>query len=183
MFCPNSADKIVMDATAPRRSWTPLSLLNSRFLANVAGLAGRCPELSQRLAKLVTERAYHILPSPDAIQLGVSDGPFISPIPHTVQPETAKNLVRQLYPTAHCVQPVLIAGEDMGWLWNTIYQLPCQAAAAPGHRPPLYFLIKDIERLWVILHIHDWRTLLADPRVRLFVGDNAMDQFRQSLVD
>ncbi len=70
----------------------------------------------------------------------------------------------------------------MGWLWNGIYQLPCQTPAVPGHRPPLFFLIKDIERLWVILHLHDWQGLLADQRVRLFVGDGAMNDFRQSLV-
>jgi hypothetical protein len=52
----------------------------------------------------------------------------------------------------------------------------------PGHQPPLYFLIRDIERLWVILHLHEWQTLLADARVRLFAGADAFERFRDSLV-
>jgi len=172
-----------MDATAPRISWTLLTLLDSRFAANLEGLVKRYPELTQKLENFAPKRTYHILPTADAIQLGASNGPGITPIQHTLSPAAAKNLVRQLYPTAHCNQPVLIVGEDMGWLWNSIYLLPCQSPVAPGHRPPLFFLIKDIERLWVTLHIHDWRAMLADHRIRLFVGDDAMDQFRQSLVN
>jgi hypothetical protein len=106
----------------------------------------------------------------------------VTPLPHTLSPMTARELVGKLYRSGSCDQPVMVAGEDMGWLWNAIYQLPCQTPAAPGHRPPLFFLMKDIERLWVILHVHDWRILLPDHRVRLFVGDDCFDRFRQSLV-
>ncbi|HEY1923043.1 MAG TPA: glycosyltransferase [Tepidisphaeraceae bacterium] len=171
-----------MDGSAPAFSWTPLKALAARFTANVRALAGRSPELAKTLESLAPRQTYFILPTPDAIQLGVGNGLSVTPLPHSLPATQATNILRQLYPSATCHQPVLVAGEDMGWLWNGIYNLPCQTPAVPGHRPPLFFLIRDIERLWVILHLHDWQTLLADKRVRLFAGDSAMADFRQSLV-
>ncbi len=171
-----------MDGSAPAFSWTPLTALSSRFAANVRAFGGRCPELAKALGEFSPRQTYYILPTAEAIQLGVGNGLSVTPLPHSVPAAQATNILRQLYPSATCHQPVLVVGEDMGWLWNGIYQLPCQTPAVPGHRPPLFFLIKEIERLWVILHVHDWRTLLADERVRLFVGDGAMAEFRQSLI-
>ncbi|MGD0540339.1 MAG: glycosyltransferase [Tepidisphaeraceae bacterium] len=138
--------------------------------------------LAEDLKNFAPKQTYYILATSETIQLGVGNGLGVTPLPHSLPPPQATNLIRQLYPSATCHQPVLIAGEDMGWLWNGIYQLPCQTPAVPGHRPPLFFLIKDLERLWVILHLHDWQGLLADQRVRLFAGDGAMTDFRQSLV-
>jgi hypothetical protein len=170
-----------MDGAAPKILWTPLSLLESRFSANMEALARRLPEAAETLKGLTPKQVYHIVPISGSIQLGVGNGLGVTPLPHTLLPLSARELIAKLYPSGSCNQPVMVAGEDMGWLWNGIYQLPCQAAAAPGHRPPLFFLMKDIERLWVILHVHDWRVLLADGRVRLFVGDDCFDRFRRSL--
>jgi hypothetical protein len=175
----------IMAVSAPLNSWIPLKALGSRFLQNVQALAGRLPELAQTLTNLAPSNTYYILPASDTIQLGVGNGiggtPL--PLPHPVPAPVAKDLIRQLYPSATCHLPVLVGGEDMGWLWNGIYRLPPETPALPGHHPPLYFLIKDIERLWVILHVHDWQSLLADPRVRLFAGPDAFERFRGSLVD
>ncbi|MGD0389340.1 MAG: glycosyltransferase [Tepidisphaeraceae bacterium] len=170
-----------MDGAAPRILWTGLSLLESRLLANVEALARRLPEVAHCLKNLTPTQVYQIVPISGSIQLGVGNGLGVTPLPHTLSPLSARELIAKLYPLGSCNQPVMVAGEDMGWLWNGLYQLPCQAGSAPGHRPPLFFLMKDIERLWVILHIHDWRVLLADRRVRLFVGEDCFDQFRQSL--
>ncbi|MGD0463006.1 MAG: glycosyltransferase [Tepidisphaeraceae bacterium] len=171
-----------MDGSAPQFSWTPLKALSSRFSANVRALTGRWVNLAEALKNFGPKQTYYILATAETIQLGVGNGLGVTPLPHSLPPSQARNLIRQLYPSATCHQAVLIAGEDMGWLWSGIYQLPCQSPAVPGHRPPLFFLIKDIERLWVILHVHDWRSLLAEERVRLFVGDGAMNDFRQSLI-
>jgi hypothetical protein len=173
-----------MAVSAPQNSWIPLQALNSRLLANVQALAGRFPELAAQLQNFTPSQTYYILPTADTILLGVSNeiGGTPTALPHTLPATAAKDLIRQIYPSATCHQPVLISGEDMGWLWNGIYRLPCQTPALPGHHPPLYFLIRDIERLWVILHVHDWQSLLADARVRLFVGADAFERFRGSLV-
>ncbi len=174
-----------MAVSAPQNCWVPLKALGSRFLQNVEALAGRMPELAQTLKNLTPSQTYFIHPMTDTIQLGVGDGISGTPIPqqHPLPAPGAKDLIRKLYPSATCHLPVLVCGEDMGWLWNGIYRLPPQISALPGHHPPLYFLIKDIERLWVILHVHDWQSLLADSRVRLFVGENAFERFRGSLID
>ncbi len=171
-----------MDGSAPTSLWTPLKLLKSRLTANLDAMESRYPQLAQQLSDLDSRQPYQIMPSGESIQLGTGNGLGATPLPHTLSPAAARDVIRKLYPAGVCSQPVLIVGEDMGWLWNGIYRLPCQTPAAPGHRPPLFFLIGDIERLWVMLHIHDWRDLLADGRVRLSVGPDAFDHFRQSLV-
>jgi glycosyltransferase involved in cell wall biosynthesis len=171
-----------MADSAPPKSWIPLRALNARFEKNLEALSSRMPELAQSLKDLPESRAFYILPTTDNIQLGIKEGIGITPVTHCLPALVARNLTKQLYPSAMCHLPVLIAGEDMGWLWNGIYQLPCQTPALPGHHPPLYFLIRDIERLRVMLHLHDWQAMLADPRVRLFAGEGAFERFRQSLV-
>ena len=149
-----------------------------------AGSCGADAGVGPGAEKSCAGQTYYILPTADSIQLGVETGMGGTPmpVPHPVPAPVAKDLIRQLYPSATCHLPVLICGEDMGWLWNGIYRLPPQTPALPGHNPPLYFLIKEIERLWVILHLHEWESLLADVRVRLFAGPDAFERFRDSLV-
>ena len=48
--------------------------------------------------------------------------------------------------------------------------------AFPGYTPPLYFVTHDLERLWCVLHLHDWRELLAHSRVRLFAGADCVQR-------
>src|SRR3712207_8973576 len=80
-----------------------------------------------------------------------------------------------------CTEPVLVAGLDQGWLWHALYHLPVNTPRTPGHRPPLYFLASDIERLWLVLHLHDWRAVLADGGVRLFAGARCAEQARAAI--
>jgi hypothetical protein len=171
-----------MEGSAPPILWTPIDALNSRFVRNLAALATQYPELAESLGSLNPSQKYFIVPTADSLQLGVGAPGNIAPVTHTLPPSVATDMLQKMYPAAACNQPAVIVGEDMGWLWNALYNLPCQTPAAPGHRPPLYFLIRDLDRLWVLLHIHDWQKLLADPRVRLFTGESALTNFRQALV-
>lgn len=170
-----------MADSALQNSWIPLSALQARFSSNLQALSGRLPELADSLKKLPAGPNYFIFAAPDNVQLGVREGAGVIPLPHSVPPATARDLIRKLYPSGSCHAPVLISGEDMGWLWSGIYRLPCHTPALPGHHPPLYFLIRDLDRLRIMLHLHDWQALLADPRVRLFAGEGAFERFRQSL--
>ena len=172
-----------MDGSAPPKFWTPLAALRSRFTSNINALAPRYPQLAESLTALTPLQPYFILPVNDTLHLAVGSAPpALTPLPHTLPPAVATDMLRKMFPAAACNQPALIVGEDMGWLWNALYQLPCNTPHAPGHRPPLFFLIRDLERLWVLLHVHDWQNLLADSRVRLFAGESAMNDFRQALV-
>jgi hypothetical protein len=170
-----------MTAPAPI-SWIPLKALGARFTANLMALGGRMPELADALSRFTPKQDYYLLSANENIQIGTRSGSAVTPLAHWVPAATATEIIRKLYPAAVCHHACLISGEDLGWLWNGIYQLPCQAPGLPGHRPPLFFLIREIERLWMMLHIHDWRKLLADERVRLFVGSDALAQVRRSLL-
>ena len=189
-----------MNPDSAQPGWVPLTLLGDRFAANCAALATRRPGLADLLRNHVPSRPYLVRPLADAVHLGVlvdanasADSTYaeasrdasgrgeVRPMAHPLLPAAARSVAAKLCPTGQCTVPLLVVGEDMGWLWNSLYALPCHTPAAPGHRPPLYFLVRDVERLWAMLHVQDWATLLADERVRLFVGHDALDQFRTSL--
>jgi hypothetical protein len=167
-----------MEDSIPSNSWTRLALLGHRFAANLVALALTKPDLAKELHRMTPVRKYFVRASGGGLQIGVETAGIISSLPQMVSPEKAREVAQKFYPMAICNQPVLVAGEDMGWLWQSFYQLPCHSPLAPGYRPPLYFLIRDLERLWVLLHIHDWQNLLSDARVRLFAGENAFAEFR-----
>ncbi|MBV8782194.1 MAG: glycosyltransferase family 1 protein [Phycisphaerae bacterium] len=163
--------------------WLPLSRLAAQFQANLAAIAGRYPQLAADLAALPACRSL-IRANGDSIEIGHrSANGDITVSPNPVPPSSAAAVAAKLFPTGSCTQPVLIAGLDQGWLWSRLQQLPISTPAAPGHRPPLYFLCRDIDRLQMVLHLHDWRALLGDGRVRLFCGDDAIAQFRAEAIE
>lgn len=173
-----------MTAAPSQSAWTPLALLKHRFTANVNALATRYPAVADELRNLGPSTTYFVQSFSNGIRVGTGDSiDLVQPLPHPLPPAAAENLNRKLYPGGKCTGAVLITGEDLGWLWNSLYQLSCDVPAAPSHRPPLFFLMRSVERLWVILHLQEWQQLLADARVRLFVGDDAFLAFRRSLID
>ena len=167
----------------PPPQWIPLSALRSRFVANLNALAGREPAISDALLKVSPRQTYQISAVNDQIQIGVTSDATVQPLPVRLPAANARKLIAGLYPTGFCDQPLLIAGEDLGWLIDGVYRLASRNPLLPHSRWPLYFLVCDVERLWVMLHVQQWQQLLADPRVRLFVGESAAEQFQRSLVD
>ncbi len=163
------------------RTWTPLAALSSRFTANLTALAGRRPDLAADLRSHVPAAVYFIAAAADGITLGTGSAGAVTPLACRLSPAAAAAAAAQLCPTAAYTDPVLVAGEDQGWLWDRLYRLPCRSH--PGHRPPLFLAVADLERLWLLLHVHDWRDLMADPRVQLFAGPDAADHFGRSLAD
>jgi hypothetical protein len=167
----------------PKIAWTPLQLLKARFKANLAALGTRYPKLAQTLDSLTPSRMYYILPGADLLMLGAGDELSIKVLPQPLPPSQAMKFAETLFPQGVCDQPLVVLGEDQGWLWDRVYRLRCDSAGIPGFRPPLYFLIKNLEHLWIILHLQDWPKLLADARVRLFAGPEAFEEFRTSLFE
>jgi len=163
-------------------AWQPLSILRARFRANCAALATREPALAHRLRSLAPAAAYAMRFTDDDVIVGrrTPDG-GVDVVPSAVSPAAAANAAKQAYPRATYDRAMLVAGIDKGWLWHALYELEPKDPMRPGHRPPLFLLAADLEQLWVALHIHDWQRMLADPRVRLFVGDDAADQWARSL--
>jgi hypothetical protein len=159
--------------------WIPLKLLQHRFAANVTALATRFPQVAAQLSAMAPAEPYSIRTEGDRVFLGV--GNPVRALPMTLPPEAAHAIVVKMYPKGACNESALIAGEDLGWLWNGLYNLPCEKTSAPGFRQPLFFLVKNLERFWAILHIQDCQQMLADQRVRFFFGDDCAGQFEQSL--
>jgi hypothetical protein len=162
--------------------WMPLTLLSARFNANVQALAGRDQALADRVRSFRPTEPYYIRSAEDRLELAVGQGDSFRVLPTRLSPAAATGVMRSLCPAGKVTDAVLVAGEDQGWLWNAICQLPAESPHANGHRPPVYFLTADLERFRVLLHLHDWRTMLSDRRVRLFVGPDCAAELGHSLV-
>ncbi len=145
------------------------------------GLAPRDPKLAQDLQSHQPRQTYCIQTAGDNLVVGVQTADSVRPLPQTLPPARALQITAQIYPEGRYNQSLLIADEDLGWLCNRVYQLPNESYQT--HKWPLYLVFRDLERFWMILHIHDWHELVTDLRVRLFVGEDAPDRFRRSLTE
>jgi hypothetical protein len=162
--------------------WHPLELFGERFRANVAALGRRDPSLAVRLRELKPATAFSIAAQGDNVFLGRSTAAGVEIIPNLIPAATARTTSASIFPEAQVGWPIVIVGLDYGWLWDRISKLPCKVDMAPGHRPPIYLLARDLERLWAVLHVMDWTEMLADRRLPIFVGPDAVTQLRDALV-
>jgi hypothetical protein len=164
-----------------QRPWAPLALLSSRLEANIAALAPREPALAAELRSHRPARNYFIQTVAENIVVAAQEGQAIRPLPPKFPPAKALLAADQVYPGHRYDQSLLIVGEDLGWLVNRIGQLPNDSYLT--HRRPIFWVMPDLERFWIILHIQDWQKFLGDERLRLFVGNNALGRFQTSLIE
>jgi hypothetical protein len=165
-------------------AWTPLAKLGRQFDANLTSLGKRDRGLADRLTRLRPKFDYHISPRTESVCLGRTAGTSaeMELLANPVPPVRAMEIVRKIYPQGLYTQPLLVAGLDQGWLWDAMYKLETSCPQAPGMRLPLYLMAADLERLWAVLHYHNWPSLLADERVRILAGPDAAEQFAQTLL-
>ena len=161
-------------------NWQPLSLLALQFKTNVDAVAARDPDLAKRLLDLPPTTKL-ISTASGQVRLAERNGDAIRELPDPAPPAAARQVIGKVYPTNQCTFPVAVAGLGYGWIWQQLYTMPISTPSLPGHRPPLYFMVREVEQLRAILHVHDWRTMLADPRVHLFVGADAYSQLEREL--
>ncbi len=167
-------------------NWQPLSssFQHDRWQANLEALQSRDATLAETVERYAPANEYLCAPDPNGrVQLARRSPTGIRTIVNPISPTSSREIIQKLYPGGHCTEPLMIAGMDQGWLWNAVYDLDCDTPRTPGHRPPLFFLTRQIEKLWVALHLHDWSKLLSDPRVHLFVGPDAVAQCQQSMMN
>ncbi|MDQ3440816.1 MAG: glycosyltransferase [Planctomycetota bacterium] len=162
-------------------NWQPLSLLASRFYANVNALSARYPALAQTLLQLPATQKL-LSTATGQVRLGDRVGDTVRELTDPAPPASARQIVAKIYPTNHCTFPVCVAGLGYGWIWQQLYTLPVSTPSLPGYRPPLYFMANDVEQLHTMLHVHDWRAMLADERVQLFVGVDAFEQLERTFL-
>lgn len=168
-------------ASATALKWHPLELFNERFQANVGALRGRDPRLAERLVGLAPSIPYFIAAQGDHVYLGKRGATGIEVIPDAMPAPAARNMLAGIFPGGQVTWPIAIGGLAYGWMWDRVWRLPCRVETAPGHRPPIYLLTSDIERLWAVLHVLDWREMLADPRFPIFAGLDGAQQMQELL--
>jgi hypothetical protein len=173
-------DRIVM-ALPIQLSWHPLEAFSHRFAENLTALRTHDPNLSTRLEALTPATPYFIAAHGDNIFLGQPTDTGIQVVPDPLPASEARRLLASLYPTGNIGWSLLIGGLAYGWAWDRIARLPCKVDGAPGHTPPIYLLTADVDRLWAVLHVMDWRELLASPRMQIFAGADAGQQFVDQL--
>lgn len=162
-------------------NWQPISSLRATFERNRAALAPRDPALSERLGIAAEEGGYVVAASGSQLMLGRRAGPTVTPVHDPLPPAAATQIAGKLFPSGNVDQPVLVAGLDLGWLWQMLAKAPVSAPMMPGFTPPLFFLTADIHRLAAVLHLHDLSGVLGSGRARLFVGNDAVETFAASL--
>ena len=162
-------------------AWQPLSALHHRFDANLQALAQRNAPLAQTLRDYHPARELLICAHGEELIIARKSNDSAEAIPSRLSAAGARQVAAKLCPGGVCADSILVAGADQGWLWGMLYDTPASVPTRPGFRPPLWFLSRTTEEPWIALHLHDWRKLLADARVQLFVGDDAVDQARQSM--
>jgi hypothetical protein len=163
-------------------SWRALELLDDQFLNNCAALERRDAPLARRVREFAPMGEYVLRRQQEQLIVGRRRGGAVETITPAITPGAAREALKRIYPARECNEPALVAGIDQGWLWQALHQMPCRVPTMPGHRPPLFFLCRQIESLWLAMHLHDWRSLIADERVYLFLGDDAVDQAREALM-
>jgi hypothetical protein len=165
----------------PQSTWHAVSELRQQFLLNNDVLRARDPTLAAKLHDLDLPDLF-IRGDVNDIVLGRRAFGLVRALPNPVPPRGAEQIAQKLFPTGACTDPVLVAGLDHGWLWQRLFDMEVSTPRTPGHRPPLYFLSREIERLWAVMHFHDWTRMLADNRVRLIAGDDSVNQLIRELV-
>ena len=162
-------------------AWQPLRILRDQFDSNVAALAWRDTALAERMRAWQPKCDYFIGFADNNIRIAtyVEGKPQLMPNP--VPASSAGAIARRLFPSGKCTEPVVVAGLDQGWLWHSLFNLEIHTPAAPGHTPPLYFLTRDLEKLWIVLHLHNWKDLLTNGRTLLFAGDDCVAQAQQHM--
>ncbi len=161
-------------------SYQPLGQLASLFQANLAALEAARPHIARQLGEF-DPSMWGVCAADGQVKLAQRSAEGWRQMPQALTPMASKETAEKIFPNGRRMCAVLVAGVDQGWLWHALYTMPCEVPALPGHRPPLYFLARGGEHLALALHLHDWRQMLADPSVQLFVGADAVEQVARSM--
>ncbi len=170
-------------ADGPRSGRVPWSSRKRRFQANLAVLAER----DLRSARIVeaawvehqSEFELHQTPQGEmhVKRAGAVWPPAWLPFLDEHRAQAAARLAlptQGLLPT-----PLVFVGLGLGWEFVEGYaktqKVFLEASSA------IYVIESKPEALAVLLHVHDWREILADPRVVWFVGEDSVARFRSLL--
>ncbi len=95
-------------------------------------LDSRYPKIAEALNSIQLSKEYFVRAESDQILLAVSGPGGMTILPSVLPPAAARQIGAQLCPQANCDQAIVVAGEDIGWLWNGLWRLPSKSALAAG---------------------------------------------------
>lgn len=78
-------------------------------------------------------------------------------------------------------KPVAFSGSGLGWMLVRV--LESTADSFLHYSCPVYVIEPDLTAWCILLHLHDMRPWLNHPRLRLFLGADAEEEFREFLND
>ena len=73
--------------------------------------------------------------------------------------------------------PYLFEGLDLGWYFQRVFSATLDTFL--GYSCALFVVEPQADLLAVVLHLHDWRTILSDPRVFWFIGPGCTEALRK----
>jgi len=161
--------------------WILLSRLSGRFDANLRAAQLHRPEIATFVRDFRAD-LYMLLCENDSLTIGQpnANGEIIKR-PVLASPAESRRAMKQLE-TERAMMPLMVLGVDLGWLWTFAYDVPHTRPEIPGHRIPLYLIERSAEQLAIAMHLQDWTDLFVDPRVQMYVGDDAIERLANTMV-
>lgn len=169
-------------ATIPGGS-VPWSRHTARFERNLASLSRRGVDVELIRRRWDEEQALHELfeDRSGGYQVRMRDGtnpprwiPYLGDHRAVDGARSLPDDVEEMMPG-----PYLFEGLELGWYFKRVHDATRDTFL--GYGCALYVVEPDPAALALVLHLHDWSDLLADPRVFVFVGPSCTAQFKSTL--
>jgi hypothetical protein len=156
----------------------------SRFEANLAALAGRDEIADQIRSEWLAAKAnYELHTDAGKVDQVLYRGPGDQPkwLPsledHVL---TAKTSAPPPDHQENMPGPYLFEGVGLGWFFERIWRTTRETFL--GFSPALYIVERNAADFAVALHLHDWREILADERVMIFLGGGGNESLRDAIL-
>jgi hypothetical protein len=153
------------------------------FRANLAALAQRMPSLAASIEACTHPAArYHLYLAPDQ-NFQIFDT-------HQNDPAAAwlggladhrKSVELFAYDKKTTPFPLPFAFDGIGFGWFLLSLLESTDRSFLTYSCAMYVVEPDLAALWLVFHLHDMQKWLRHPRLRIFGGGGAAEEFRASL--
>ena len=176
------ADAVRNQLLATTPGHTPWASRARRFRANAAALLGRYPEYASLLAAwdhAAPRFELHLASDANAFILDTAVNPLWKGFLRGLNDHRAGNQVWNFDKTQNAMpHPVVFDGLGYGWLLPHV--LATTANSCLAYSCAVYVVEPDPVALCMLMHIHDLQSVFASDRVRLFLGADALADFRSS---
>ena len=162
---------LLPEGPGPAGGLVPWSSRARRFAANLAALELRTPQgaaFVRNAAAGLSRYELHLAADGNFQVFDTQQPPHLAWLGGMLDHKGQTRLLqfdRKLTPVPN---PVAFDGVGFGWLFTHV--LESTANTFLNYSCALYVLEPDPLALAMLLHMHDWRAIIAQPRVRWFIG-------------